>query len=880
MSLLDGAQKISDLIKRCKKLGMDKIAITNHGNMINMPKFILEAEKEGIQIIPGCELYVTWDYPHTVKDKDMYQSYHMVALAKNLNGYKNLMNLCSISNVFGKYNKPRVDKELIERYKEDIIFTTACVHGVLGGRILDEKITEEQVDDTARWLKEVLDGQIYFELQKHSDFSKQDIVNEQVIRLARKYDLPLIAAADSHYAKPEDYEAWLIMMGLSMGGMKIGGVNDLYIKSAQEMKDLFVDLPEVIENTVIVADQCEKIVFDTSYKFPVFNTGDLTEDEYLEIEATRGLDLRIAENNLNSQRALYEERLRYELGVIKTMGFSGYIIIVADFVNEAKRRGIPTGPGRGSVSGCLLAWALRITEVNSIKYGLLLERFLNPDRISMCDIDIDFADDKRKEIIDYVSKKYGKDKVSYICTTGTMAAKGAIRDVCRMLEIEYKEADEFSKKVPEGKRGKNVYLKTITDPKHEDYSVEFMATANSKPYFQKALGLALKLEGMTRSVGTHAAGVVISDNNPITDYLPLMLDKEDNVVSQYDKNVVEDIGLIKFDFLGLATLRTLNLTKQYVERNYGVSIDLDKIPLDDKKTYDLICSGNLAGLFQLGGSSGFLDLVIAIQPRSIEEIADITGLYRPGPLDNGFDKAYIKSKNSKEINYIIQVNDLIIQKRINELLEPTKGVIIYQEQVMKLAQVMAGYTLAQADLLRRAMGKKKPEEMAKQEKRFVEGCVSKGLKKEEGKKAFNALAKFAEYGFPKAHAIAYSLISYQTAYLKAHYPIEFMAASLSEVSDKQDKTISFLHDCKQNGIKVLPPDINKSILNYTSIKDAIVFGLGAVKNLGDIAVGYIIKEREKNGKFKNIINFCNRVNLQKVNTAKIKTLIKVGCFDE
>ena len=879
LSLLDGAMKIDSLFERCKELGFKKIAITDHGVITNLPETISKGKKQGIQVIPGCELYVSWDYPRTLREKDKYQAYHLVALAQNEKGYKNLLKLVSEAHLTGKYFKPRVDKELLERYSEGLIFSSACVSGVLARKYVREDMSKEEVKQQLFWFQEVFKDKFYLELQRHPNFPEQDKANDFIIELSKEFNIPLIATCDAHYLKEEHYEAWKTMSALS--GMKgYDPANDYYVKTTEQMKLLFADIPEAISNTMIVANMCEPIEFDGKYKFPVFDTGKISEKEYLKKECNEGLTFRLADNNITYKRAEYEKRLEYELDIIHTMGFDGYMLVVADFINAAKRNNIPVGPGRGSAAGSLVCWVLRITEVDPIKYGLYFERFLNPDRVSMPDIDVDFGDIKRPEIIKYVEKKYGKDKVAQIATIGTMAARGALRDCARIQGVPYTDANKLSQSVPEGVRGKNVYLKTITDPSHEDYNPEFMSFVNSREDYKKTLEIALILEGMTRNAGVHAAGVVISDSEPLVSHTALNLDKEGNVVASNTKDVLEKlIGLIKFDFLGLSTLTTIERACEYIEQNHSVILDINKIPMDDQKTFDMLCSGNLTGVFQLSGSTGFRDVVIQIQPRSIEEISDITSLYRPGPLDNGFIPKYVKAKNTGVIEYMIQIKNELINNKIQEVLYPTRGVIIYQEQVMKLVQIMGGYTLAQADILRRIMGKKIQSEMEKQRAIFIEGCNKNNVTTEEANKAFDSIAKFAEYGFNKSHAIAYSIISYQTAYLRAHYPVEFMAAALSEVSGKRDKTITFLNDCKTNGIKILPPSINQSFLEYTPTKEGIRFGLGAVKSLGDVAVDSILKSRES-GAFQNIFDFCSRVNLKKVDTAKIQTLIRAGCFDE
>lgn len=873
--------KIKDLFDQCERHGFKQVAITNHGNIINMPQIIKDGLKRGIQVIPGCELYVSWDYPRTLREKDKYQAYHMVALAKDQLGYKNLMKLVSEAHLTGKYFKPRVDKELIEQYKEGLIFTTACLNGVFNRKLTKEGEDKDTVKENIRWFKEVLSNQFYLEIQRHPNFPEQDRANELILELAREHNLPLVAACDAHYAYREHHKAWETMMTLAMAMKPFSAPDDYYIKSSQQMKDLFLDVPEAISNTMVIAKSCQPVIIDNSYKFPVFDTGELTSKEFLRLEAEKGLSLKLAEKNLTDQRLRYQERLDLELKVIHGMGFDGYMLVVSDYMMAARRMGIPVGPGRGSAAGSLVCWVTGITDVDPLKYDLLFERFLNPERISMPDVDSDFGDVRRPEVIRYVENKYGKDKVAQIITIGTMAAKGSLRDSARVVGVSYQDSDALAKTVPDGIRGKNVYLRTITDINHEDYSQEFMTMVNSKQEYKDTLEVALILEGMTRNSGVHAAGVVISDHEPLVNHTGLMLDKEGGAVASNDKDVLEKlIGLIKFDFLGLSTLTTTHRSCEFIKMNHDIDIDLESIPLDDSLTYDLLCKGDLCGVFQLSGSSGFRDVVLQIQPRTIEEIADITSLYRPGPLDNGFIPKYVKAKNTGVIEYMVQVENVNVQKEIECILLKTRGVLIYQEQVMKLVQIMGGYSLAQADLLRRAMGKKDEQEMESQRKIFTEGCLNNGITKLEATKAFDAIAKFAEYGFNKSHAIAYSLISYQTAYLKAHYPVEFMAAALTEVSGKRDKTIEFLNDCKSRGIKILPPSINHSQLVYTPTGDGISFGLGAIKSLGDIAVDCIMKARDKDGKFKNIFDFCTRVDLKKVNTAKVQTLIRAGCFDE
>ena len=879
---MDGAMKVDDLYDLCEKYKMTKVAITNHGNIINMPQFILDARKRGIQVIPGCELYVCWDFPRHLKDSDHKIVYHMVALATNQTGYQNLMKMTSEAYLSGKYYKPRVDRELLEKYKEGIVFTTACLNGIFNAKYIRQGKDPVVLREEAQQMKDLLGDQIYFEIQRHPDTPEQDKGNCQIIEMSQEFDIPLVATCDSHYAVPEHHQAWTSIMTLQMNGFKHQVPNDFYVKSQEQMIELFKDIPEAIENTMKIANMCEPITIDSSYKFPEFDTGALTKEEYLQKECEKGLEWRFIQYNIfNGSRKLYEERLQEEIDIINGMGFPDYMLIVADFCTYARNNKIPLGPGRGSAAGSLVAWVLGITNVDPIKYGLLMERFLNPERVSMPDIDLDFGHRLRDKMKTYAADKYGEDKVASIMTVGTMAAKGALRDVARVFELPYNEADALAKMVPDGKRGRNVYLRTITDPKHEDYSQAFMDFINQKQVYKDVLRVAKIMEGMARSTGTHAAGVIISDHLPLWEHCGVMLDKNEKIVTSVTMNVAEKIlGLVKMDFLGLSTLTVEDDAVNHIRENYDIDIDLDAIPEDDSATFDLLCRGDLLGVFQLSGSSGFKDVVMQIQPRSIEEIADITSLYRPGPLDNGFIPKYVEAKRTGKIEYMIKIaSNLDINKQVEELLLPTKGVLIYQEQVMKLAQIMAGYSLGKADLLRRAMGKKIPEEMEACREEFVQGCFENGIENQEAMGAFDVIAKFAEYGFNKSHAIAYSIISYQTAYLKAHYPKEFLAACLTDELKNQDKTIAYINDCKAHGIKILPPDINESNVEYTPVEKGIRFGLAAIKSFGNVGAEYVMKERNKAGRFNNFVQFVNRIDLQKVNRAKMEVLIKAGCFD-
>jgi DNA polymerase III subunit alpha len=881
-SLMDGAMKVESLINKAVELGMKKIAVTDHGNMINMPQTIVDAKKKGLQVIPGCELYVCWDFSRHKKDSDHKTIYHMVALATNQTGWKNLLKLCSEGFLSGKYYKPRVDRELLDEYKEGIIFTTACLNGIFNAKMNKQGKEAVALKEDAQALKDILGDRVYFELQRHPNTPEQDKGNEELLKFSQEFDIPVVATCDSHYCLPEHYDAWKALMTLQMGGFEHNAPNDFYLKSQEEMVDLFKDLPEAVENTMKIADSCEEIEIDSSLKFPEYDTKGLSLEECLEKEVFEGARKRFNEDGIKgADRKIYEERLREEIGIINQMGFPGYMLVVADFVRFARSEGIYVGAGRGSAAGCLVAWALEITDVDSIKYGLLMERFLNPERVSMPDIDLDFGHRRREEVKRYAERKYGEDKVASIMTINTMAAKGALRDIGRAFKVPLPEVDKLAKSVPDGKRGKNVYLRTISDKDHEDYDKDFMEEANRTPQTREILRVAKIVEGMCRSAGTHAAGVIVSDHRPLIEHTAVMRDKDENIVTMNTMNVLEKIlGLVKLDFLGLSTLTIIDDTIKAVKRNHDVDIDIRNIPMDDPKVFSLIKEGDLAGIFQLSGSKGFKEVTMDVSPSDIEEIADLTSLYRPGPLDNGFVEMYVKAKKTGKIEYMIQLEDKVMQKEIEELLLPTKGVLIYQEQVMKIVQIMAGYSLGQADILRRIMGKKIPEEMKEQRQVFIDGCKTKGVKENDAIEAFDKIAKFAEYGFNKSHAIAYSVISYQTAWLKTHYPTEYMAACLTDYIGKTDKTVEFINEVKRAGIKLFPPDINESDFHYTPTQEGIKFGLSAIKDFGDVGAEYVIKERRKGGNFKNFFNFMNRVNLSKVNKGKVETLIRAGCFDK
>lgn len=879
LSMMDGCMHEKVLFETLKKNGMKRVAITNHGHMINMPKAIEEGRKNGIQVIPGSEVYITWDYPCTVKDEQHKKTYHMVLLAQNDIGYRNLLKITSEGYLTGKYYKPRIDKEILERHNEGIIVLTACLNGVFANKIAKQGIKREELQADIDWLKEFFPGRVFLEVQRHPDIPEQDVANCEIAKIAQANDVPLVATADSHYALREHFEGWQSMMILSTKG-RFGhdAKNDYYIKSPDEMYELFSDMPEVVDQANLIGDMCEPIEFDKSIKYPPFDTKGMTPGDYLRQESEKGLRERIRKGKIPKEKELeYRQRMDYELKVLDEKNFSTYIIIVADYTVWAKEQGIYMSPGRGSGAGSLVCYLTRITEVDPIPYGLIFERFINPERNSFPDIDQDFQDDRRDEVKQYMFDKYGEDKVASILTLGTLGAKAAIKEVMRRYDVPPAEANEFTKSVPPMIRGRAPSLADCL--KHEP----FVEKMNEKSIYGDSVRVAKIIEGMCKSVGTHAAGLITTDGSPLTDVVAVTVDKNGKIVSSDDMKVLESMGYIKFDFLGLATQTTIKRTIDYIETNHGVKLDYEEIPyMHDEKVYDMICDGNLSGVFQLSGSDGFAQVCKLMKPRNITGISDINAIYRPGPLDNGFVEEYVanhkRAHRGEPIKYMMTVDNPEKQKEIENILRDTYGVCLYQEQIQFIAQRVAGYTLGGADLLRRAIGKKIPEEMEQQRAVFVEGCSKNDISEPSANELFDQIAKFADYCFNKSHSVAYSIISYQTAWLKYHYPVEFFAACLTEVMGKRDRTIQFIAQLKKEGIKLLPPDINESDLFYTPSENGIRFGLSAIKGVGDAAINPILKERE-NGKFLSYTDFVRRMAKLRIKKSDIKTLVSAGCLD-
>lgn len=883
-SMMDGCQKPSMVFERLTELGMNKVAITNHGNVINMPYIIEQGAKKGIQVIPGCEFYVCWDHSAIIKDDEHKKTYHMVVLAMNNVGYKNLLKLSSLGYIVGKYYKPRIDREMLEKHNEGLVVLTACLNGTLANQIGKQGKCPTDLSEDIKWLKEIFGDRVYLEIQRHPNMPENDLATQGIIELSQIHDMKLVATCDAHYSRKEHFNAWQSMM-LLQTNFRFGHEldNDYYIKSSEQMEKLFFDLPEAVKETVNIAERCTPITFDKSIKYPKFDTGGLSPHDYLKKKCYEGLEERISKGKIPlKNKDKYVERLEYECKVLAEKNFSTYMLIVADFITWAKNKGILVGPGRGSGAGSLVAYLTRITEVNPMYSGwdLIFERFINPERDSFPDIDTDFDDLRRSEVIDYMYEKYGLDYVCRILTIVGIAAKGAVREIARRYEMSPTDINSLSKSMPGLVRGRATPLAEAPT-----VSADFKAKVDADPLVKKIFETALVIENMAKSTGTHAAGIILSDDKPLFEHIGQMIDKKGQRTSSDDMKVLESLGFIKFDFLGLKTLSIIADTQKRIEKNHGIKINLEDIDLEDQNVFKHIFhTGKLAGVFQLSGSSGFKQVTIQFHPTSVAGISDINAVYRPGPLDNGFVDKYAENvqrlfKGQKMI-YMMKVDNPERQKDIEEILKPTFGVCLYQEQIQFIAQRVAGYTLGGADLLRRAIGKKKPEEMAVQKKIFVDGCKKNGISEQSAVDLFTQIEKFADYCFNKSHSIAYSIITYWTAWLKYYYPAEFYAANLTSVSDNRDKTIQFLSSCREEGINILPPSIQSSNLDYTTTPEGIRFGLNAIKGIGASVINPIVQERNENGKFTSFYNFMNRIKGKGVDKASITTLIESGAFSE
>ncbi|MEF2145350.1 MAG: DNA polymerase III subunit alpha [Desulfovibrionaceae bacterium] len=864
-SLLDGAIRLKDLFQRAKDLGMPAVTITDHGNMYGAVTFYSEAKAMGLKPIIGCEVYVA-PGSHTDRTPGQSGAYHLLLLAKNLRGYKNLIKLVSTAWLDGFYYKPRVDKNLLRKYSEGLIATSACLAGEVN-RMLFSKGLEAGIE-CAKEYADIFPGDFYLELQDNG-IKEQTRANELLIQVAERTGLPLVATNDCHYLTRDDAEAHDVLLCIQTQAtihdekrMRME-TDQLYFKTPEEMETAFAHVPEAIANTQRIAEQCNLEIELGNYSFPVYELPEgVSIDEEFERMARKGLERRIKAATYPIDEARYRERLDYELGVIKEMGFPAYFLIVQDFINWAKDNKIPVGPGRGSAAGSIVAWALRITNLDPIPYDLLFERFLNVERISMPDIDVDFCERRRLEVVKYCSEKYGQDHVAQITTFGTMKAKAAIRDVARAMGMTFAESDKIAKLIPDEMK--------MTIGKALEMEPELQILAGADERVQKLLDISQRLEGLCRHASTHAAGVVISDK-PMNEYLPLYKGKKDELVTQYDMKRVEKVGLIKFDFLGLRTMTVVEDCLDIIREQGREAPDLDTLALDDPKTYDIFCRGDTDGVFQVE-SSGMRKYLRMLRPSCFEDIIAMLALYRPGPLNSGMVDEFIKRKHGEiEVSYP--------HPSLEETLKPTYGVMVYQEQVMATAMVIAKYSLGEGDLLRRAMGKKIASEMAQQRKRFLEGSRENKISDKIANEIFDLMEKFAAYGFNKSHSAAYALISYYTAYLKAHFPVEFMAALISSELSNADKVYAYINACRDLDIEVLPPDIQISRRRFSVQEGRIVFGLGGVKNVGDEAVNELVREREENGPFKDFADFCMRVNLKRISKRVIEYLIKAGAMD-
>ena len=871
-SLLDGMCRIKDLPKRAKELGMKAIALTDHGVMYGAVNFYKECIKEGIKPIIGCEVYVA---PRTRFDKEsgIDDNYaHLILLAKNKTGYQNLIKLVSMSFTDGYYYKPRIDLEILEEYSEGLICLSACLAGQINQAILQDNM--EKAKEIALWHKRVFKDDYYLEIQNNG-LPEQVMVNQRLIALSRELDIPLVATNDAHYLKQEDSYNHEILLCIQTAKKMTDEdrmrfeTNEFYIKTPEEMADYFSSVPEAIENTVKIADKCN---FDFEFgvtKLPNYDVPSefATHEEYFRKLTWDGIKERYGENFNDTVK----QRTEYELGIIEKMGYVDYYLIVWDYIHYAKSIGIPVGPGRGSGAGSIVAYAIGITDIDPLKYNLLFERFLNPDRISMPDFDVDFSDERRQEVIDYVAKKYGRDHVSQIITFGTMSAKSVVRDVGRVLDVPYSDVDKIAKMIP--------FEVHMTLDKALEQNRELREQYENDETTKRIIDIAKGLEGMPRNASTHACGVVIT-KDPVDTYVPLCTN-DGNVVAQYTMVLLEELGLLKMDFLGLRTLSVIANCLDLIKQNRGIDVKFDE-KMDDIEVYKLWQDGKSFGIFQFE-SAGITSFMKELKPDCFEDIVAGVSLYRPGPMDQ--IPRYIKGKMNPGHNEYTH-------PALEPILNVTYGCMVYQEQVMQIVRDLAGYSLGRADLVRRAMGKKKLDVMEKEREVFINGqvdengnvevpgCVRNGIDAVSANKIFDEMSEFAKYAFNKSHAAAYAVVSYRTAYLKRYYKEELMAATLNSFLGNLDKIPVYIQDCKDMGIEILNPSLNQSYTKFTVVNNKIRFGLGSVKNVGVAVIDSIVRERDLNGPYESFTSFCERVKGESINKRCIESLIKAGAFDE
>ncbi len=880
-SLLDGASQVPKIVERASSLGMKSIALTDHGVMYGVLELVKNCKKYNIKPIIGNEMYLingSIDDPQPKKEK----RYHLVVLAKNLTGYKNLVKLTTLSHLNGMrgrgiFSRPCIDKRLLEEYKDGLIISTACLGGEIPQAILKGRL--DIAETTAKWFQNIFGEDFYLEIQDHGSLEDR-IVNVQMMRLSKKLGIKVIATNDAHYISSKDVGAHDALLCVLTGKLitdqkRLRYTGTEYIKDEKEMLNLFGDhieielVKEAIANTNEVANKVEEFELFGEYRMPKFPLleGQKAIDFLREV-SQEGLKKRLGKSSLNDIDNIYIGRLETELRIINDMGFPDYFLVVWDYIKFARDNSIPVGPGRGSAAGSLVAYSLKITNIDPVKHGLLFERFLNPARKSMPDIDTDFCIDRRNEVIDYVTDRYGEDKVAQIITFNKMTSKAVLKDVARVLDVPYSEADKLAKLIPVV-RGKPFKLNEMIDKNTP--STEFLEKYKNDGNVKKWIDLAIRIEGTNKTYGVHAAGVVISSES-LDKLVPLQRNNEGQIITQYSMDDIESLGLLKMDFLGLKNLTMLNKTVSLIESSTGEKINLDRLPENDIKTFDLISRGDLEGIFQLE-SSGMKQVVKDFKPNSLEDISSILALYRPGPLDAGLIPKFIKRKNGAE-----KVD--FPHPFIESILTETYGIMVYQEQIMKIAQDLAGYSLGEADLLRRAMGKKKVSEMVKHRNIFIEGSINKGVDKKIANDLFDQMVLFAEYCFNKSHSTAYGAVTYQTAFLKAHFPVAYMASLLSVNSGSTDKMQRYISNCYAIGIEVISPSINLSGYDFTIKGNQILFGLSAIKNLGDSAIRNIIDNRKEFGPFQSLANLCDRLPVNILNKRNLESLIHCGALDE
>jgi len=886
-SLLDGACETSELLDEASRQKMPAVAITDHGNLFAAANFFNEASKRDVKAIIGCEVYVAKGGRHDRGEKapsaaierdDMEPGQrgnnHLVLLCENLEGYQNLIKLVSAGFLEGFYYKPRIDYDLLAKHSRGLIALSACLQGAVTEAVVDEKY--DLARENAYRLRDIFGKQNFFLEIQDQGLEIEKGVNPQLVRLSKESGIPLVATNDCHYLHHDDAHAQEVLLCIQTGKtmsderrMKFP-TDQFYFKSADEMYQVFREIPEVMQRTVDIAARCNVKIERIANPFPEFRVPEgHTAGSYFEKVVREGFATRVPHlerltkaGALANPLAEYERRLTSEIQMIQKMRYEGYFLIVWDFIHYARSQGVPVGPGRGSAAGSLVSYALRITDVDPLQYNLLFERFLNPERVSMPDIDIDFCMRRRGELIEYVTQKYGRDNVAQIITFGTMAAKAAIKDVGRAMDIPYGEVDRIAKMVPA--------TLGITLDRALDEAPQLKSAINSDEKLKELMTVALRLEGLSRHASTHAAGVVISPA-PLTDLIPVYKTNRDEVTTQYDMNALERIGLLKMDFLGLTTLTVLQDAVKMVEQNRGVQIDLENLTLDDEATYRLFSRGDTTAIFQFE-SHGMRDILRRYQPTRIEDLTALNALYRPGPIQGGMIDDFINRKHGKtKVAYELP--------QLQNILQETYGVILYQEQVMQIANRLASFSLGEADILRRAMGKKKKEEMAAQRAKFLGGCGKNKIPEKKAEKIFNLMEEFAGYGFNKSHSCAYALLAYQTAYMKAHYPVEFMAALLTSETGNADKQVKYINEARGMSISILPPDVNESDLYFTPVGESIRFGLAAIKNVGENTAKAIRDSRTDQGRFKSLYEFCERIESRFLNKRVFESLIKSGAMD-